>query len=128
MQKNANTTLARLDCDERTARTVADALSERFDDGVAVAAFEAAGARWTVEAHFEEPPDAAEVCAAVAQAAGTAVPVTFETIAAKDWVAASLGELKPVTAGRFTVHGTHDRARVSAKLVTASPSYRCRRR
>ncbi len=117
MQKNANTTLARLDCDERTARTVADALSERFDDSVAVAAFEATGGRWAVEAHFEAPPDEAEVCAAVTQAAGAAVSVTFETIAAKDWVAASLGDLKPVTAGRFTVHGTHDRARIAPNRI-----------
>lgn len=114
MNKSQDTTLARLVCDERTARTVADALSEGFEaGGVAVAAFEGTGGRWTVEVHFEAPPDEAAVCAVVGQAAGTAVQVIFEAIAAKDWVAASLGELKPVSAGRFTVHGAHDRARIA---------------
>src|SRR5262249_40834493 len=32
--------------------------------------------------------------------------------AAKDWVKASLEDLVPVPAGRFVVHGQHDRARV----------------
>jgi ribosomal protein L11 methyltransferase len=40
------------------------------------------------------------------------VRIVFETIEARDWVAASLAELKPVMAGRFTVHGAHDRARI----------------
>ncbi len=51
----------------------------------------------------------------VGQCAGTeaAARLTFETIEARDWVAASLADLKPVTAGRFTVHGAHDRAQVA---------------
>src|SRR6201999_428938 len=38
--------------------------------------------------------------------------VAFDTIEAKDWVKATLEELVPVRAGRFIVHGQHDRARV----------------
>jgi ribosomal protein L11 methyltransferase len=34
---------------------------------------------------------------------------TFDSIAPKDWIAASLDGLKPVRAGRFLVHGQHDR-------------------
>jgi ribosomal protein L11 methyltransferase len=45
--------------------------------------------------------------------AESAARLTFEQIAAKDWVAASLADLKPVEAGRFTVHGAHNRARVA---------------
>ena len=48
----------------------------------------------------------------------------FEQVAAKDWVAESLAGLKPVSAGRFIVHGAHDRARFPS---TASAS-RSRRR
>ena len=53
----------------------------------------------------------------IGEAGGSAAEVTFEQIAARDWVAASLADLKPVTAGRFTVHGTHDRANVTANRI-----------
>src|SRR5215470_322973 len=36
--------------------------------------------------------------------------LSFETIASRDWVASSLAGLKSVSAGRFVVHGAHDRA------------------
>ena len=38
--------------------------------------------------------------------------IAFDTVEAKDWVKASLEGLAPVRAGRFVVHGQHDRARV----------------
>ena len=38
--------------------------------------------------------------------------IAFDTVEAKDWVKASLEDLVPVPAGRFVVHGAHDRARV----------------
>jgi ribosomal protein L11 methyltransferase len=41
----------------------------------------------------------------------------FEAVAARDWVAASLAGLKPVSAGRFLVHGAHDRPGVPAHRV-----------
>ena len=49
-----------------------------------------------------------------AAAAGTAAAkaLRFERVAAKDWVRESLAGLAPVTAGRFVVHGAHDRARI----------------
>ena len=113
-----STTLARLVCDETTAKRVADRLSESFEpSGTAVAVLESADGRWNVEVHFEEPPDQAAVRALVGEAAGTEVSVQFETISAQDWVAASLAELTPVEAGRFTVHGAHDRARVAANRI-----------
>jgi ribosomal protein L11 methyltransferase len=114
MNSHGNTTLARLVCDERTARQVADLLSDNFDSAAtAVAAFEGTDRRWNVELHFGTPPDEAAVRALVGQAGGRAADLSFETIEQKDWVAASLADLKPVTAGRFTVHGAHDRARVA---------------
>jgi ribosomal protein L11 methyltransferase len=42
-----------------------------------------------------------------------ALDITFDTIEAKDWVKATLEELVPVRAGRFMVHGRHDRAKVA---------------
>jgi ribosomal protein L11 methyltransferase len=108
MNSSGNTTVARLVCDEGTAKRLADVLSEGLDASeTAVAAFEGLEGRWNVEIHFETPPDEAAVCRLVGQV--TPERPTFETIEAKDWVAASLAGLKPVTAGRLTVHGAHDR-------------------
>jgi len=114
------TTLARLGCDAATARRLADALTETFESGEAVvAAFEDAAGGWNVEVHFETAPDAAALRDAVATIAGpsAAQALVFETVAARDWVAASLAGLKPVSAGRFLVHGAHDRAGVPAHRV-----------
>jgi ribosomal protein L11 methyltransferase len=41
----------------------------------------------------------------------------FEVIAETDWVKQSLAGLVPVRAGRFLVHGAHDRARVPANAI-----------
>jgi ribosomal protein L11 methyltransferase len=51
----------------------------------------------------------------VKNAAGEAVAETlsFDTLEAKDWVKASLADLVPVPAGRFVVHGQHDRTRIA---------------
>jgi ribosomal protein L11 methyltransferase len=114
----SETTLARLTCDQATAKRLADQLSERFDEA-ATAAFEGTDGQWNLEIHFETPPDQDAVRLTLSQIAGadTAARLTFEQIAAKDWVAASLAGLKPVEAGRFTVHGAHDRARVAPNRI-----------
>jgi ribosomal protein L11 methyltransferase len=106
--------------DEATARQIADVLGEVFFEGsAAVAAFEVAGGRWDVAVHFADPPDQALVRELVAEAAGDAIAqtVSFDVIEAKDWVKASLDDLVPVPAGRFVVHGSHDRARVPANKL-----------
>ena len=114
MSRAGNTPAARLICDETTAKRLADQLSGHFElSESAVAAFAGVDGRWHVEIHFPAPPDEAAVRQLVAAAGGRSEELTFEEIAAKDWVAASLAELKPVTAGRFTVHGAHDRAAVA---------------
>jgi len=114
----SETTLARLVCDEATAKRLADSFSERFAEA-ATAAFEGTDGRWNLEVHFETPPDQEAVRLTLSQIAGaeSAARLTFEQIAAKDWVAASLAELKPVEAGRFIVHGAHDRVRVPLNRI-----------
>jgi len=111
------TPLARLVCDEATAKRVADRLADRFE--AAAAAFEGADGRWNVEAFFAGTPDEAEVRACVAQAAdaAAAAALVFDQVAARDWIATSLAGLKPVAAGRFTVHGAHDRAAVAPNRI-----------
>jgi len=103
--------------DEVTARQAVDILTEIFFEGdAAVAAFEGPGGRWDVTVHFADPPDEALVREIVGGAAGPAIAqqVSFDVVEAKDWVRASLDDLVPVPAGRFVVHGSHDRARVPA--------------
>ena len=117
MNSAGNTTVARLVCDEATAKRLADSLSEHLDLAeTAVAAFEGIDGRWNVEIHFEQAPDEAAIRRLIGEAGGPA-DVMFETIAARDWVAASLAGLKPVAAGRFTVHGAHDRVHVTANRI-----------
>ena len=102
--------------DERLARRVSDLLEEVFFDGeAAIAAFERPDGRWDVTLHFADAPDQARLRELVANAAGAEVAsaITFDTMEARDWVKASLEDLVPVPAGRFVVHGAHDRARVA---------------
>lgn len=106
--------------DEQAAKSVVDVLTEIFFEGqAAIAAFEQPGGRWDVTVHFAEAPDEALVRELVAGAAGPEVAqaITFDTVEAKDWVKASLEDLVPVPAGRFLVHGQHDRARVPPNKI-----------
>jgi ribosomal protein L11 methyltransferase len=101
--------------DEPSARKLVDVLSEiLFEDEAAVAAFERPDGRWGISVHFAEAPDQARLRELIAREAGEAIArtIVFDTVATKDWVKASLAELVPVPAGRFVVHGQHDRARV----------------
>lgn len=101
---------------EADARRVVDVITEVFLEGeAAVAAFERPDGRWDVTLHFAAAPDQAWLRELIATAAGNEIASTlaFDTIEAKDWVKASLEDLVPVPAGRFVVHGSHDRHRVA---------------
>ncbi|CAN5375971.1 50S ribosomal protein L11 methyltransferase [soil metagenome] len=68
-------------------------------------ASETAPGRWQVVVYFPEPPDAAERKALAFHGVFAIAELPEE-----DWVRKSLAGLKPVRAGRFLVHGSHDRA------------------
>ena len=105
---------------EQSAKRVVDLLNESFVEGqAAITAFEGAGGRWDITVHFAEPPDENSIRELVRLAAGddVAEDVSFDTVEAKDWVKATLAELVPVRAGRFVVHGQHDRAKVPANKL-----------
>jgi ribosomal protein L11 methyltransferase len=106
--------------DEQTAKGVVDALTEMFFDGqAAIAAFERPDGQWDVTVHFAEPPDQLLLRELVTNAAGTDVAesIVFDTVEARDWVKASLEDLVPVPAGRFIVHGQHDRERIAPNKI-----------
>jgi ribosomal protein L11 methyltransferase len=106
--------------DEQTARRVSDLLTESLDaDEAAIAAFEGPNGRWDIALHFVEAPDETAIRELVTLAAGDEVArsVRFDVVAPKDWVKATLEDLVPVRAGRFIVHGQHDRAKVAANKL-----------
>jgi ribosomal protein L11 methyltransferase len=114
------TRVARLTCDEPTAKRVASFLAESLDtDEVACAAFESDGGQWQVAIHSSDGLDEQRLRELFALAAGedAARELAFETVAEADWVKRSLEGLTPVRAGRFLVHGAHDRARIPANSI-----------
>jgi len=114
------TIAARLTCDEKTARRVASYLAESLDaEEAACAAFENERGQWEVAVHVQGAPDEARLRDLVALAAGNdaAQALRFEQVSDTDWVRQSLEGLKPVRAGRFLVHGSHDRDRVHANDI-----------
>jgi ribosomal protein L11 methyltransferase len=107
--------------DEATARRVSDLLTESLFEGeAAVAAFEGESGCWNITVHFAQAPEERAIRDLVALAAGeeTAKTVRFDTVEFRDWVKATLAELVPVHAGRFVVHGAHDRARLAPNSVS----------
>lgn len=70
----------------------------------------AAGTSWQIEAYFASVEEAAETARRV-QALPVAAGVTIivEPVRQADWVRQSLQGLGPIRAGRFFIHGSHDR-------------------
>jgi ribosomal protein L11 methyltransferase len=111
----SSTAVALLETDLQTARRIADLVAESLPaDEIAVALVDIGTGRWRVAMHFRAAPDEKIIRALTAAAAGNAAAkaLRFERVAAKDWVRESLAGLAPVSAGRFIVHGAHDRARI----------------
>lgn len=115
------THVMRLVCDEATARAVADSVMETFDPTeTAAAAFENEQTlKWEVEVYFSSPPDDENLreLIRVTVSPSAAASLTLETLAEKDWVKASLDGLSIVHAGRFQVHGSHDRSRIPVNAI-----------
>jgi ribosomal protein L11 methyltransferase len=111
------TTIARLTCDEPTARRLATYFDERLGDDVAVAAFENDQRQWAVEITFSTSPDQNAIRELVESGGLDPAKLLFSELSEKDWVASSLANLTPVRAGRFLVHGAHHRGQFPTNLV-----------
>jgi len=108
----ADTVIAALTADEQTARRVAEVFADAFfADEVAVSLVDSGHGQWRLTVYFRHEIDEARVRDLTIAAAGAEIGggLRFERIAAKNWVAESLLALKPIAAGRFVVHGGHDR-------------------
>jgi ribosomal protein L11 methyltransferase len=77
------------------------------------------GLAWAVEVYFGFEPDEEGLRELVAAAAGddAAALVEFGITEKRDWVANALAGLVPVRAGRFLVHGSHDRDKVKSNDI-----------
>jgi ribosomal protein L11 methyltransferase len=114
------TMVAHVTLDQVVAECCFAALNDGLDpERTACSLFETAPGRWTIAAYLPDSADAASVREMIGIAAGpkAAEALAFETIGETNWVAASLAALTPVRAGRFFVHGAHDRTRVPANAV-----------
>ena len=115
----------RLVCDEARARAAADLVVEMFDPAeTAAAAFEdesspAQPKPWMLEVFFGHEPDRAFIARLLEPAIGAeaVADLRFDRVAERDWVASALEGLHAVRAGRFLVHGSHDRSRVRSHDV-----------
>jgi ribosomal protein L11 methyltransferase len=119
-RREAGTVAAGLVTDEQSAHRIAGLLSETDDAGtIAVTLADAGNGSWRVAIDFRARPDERAVRALVAAAAGPAAAkaLRFQIIAAADWIGQSLAGLRPVLAGRFIVHGAHDRGRIPANRI-----------
>jgi ribosomal protein L11 methyltransferase len=106
---------------EAGARKIADLLAESLDPaGVVCSAFARPDGRWQVDIHFQARPDLARIRAIVALAAGKAAAskLGVTRLPPRDWQKQSLAGLRPVSAGRFVVHGAHDRDRVPSHCIS----------
>jgi ribosomal protein L11 methyltransferase len=113
------TIVARLTTDAATAARLHNALAECCDgESVSVSIAEEKGG-WSLALHFRDRPDESAIRALVTSVAGPAAGrgLRFEALASTDWVRASLEGLKPVEAGRFVVHGAHDRGRIGINRI-----------
>ena len=104
----------RIELDDREqALAVNGVLAELIEPPAdATSLFESPGG-WTLDAYYLNAPDVSELANRLAAALPFAVPqLLVEPVPDENWVALSQAALPPVFAGRFTVHGSHDRGRV----------------
>src|SRR5437764_6747285 len=114
------TFVAWVHADRATAERIADCLAEQLDPAAMVIGMvEGPQDRWTVEVSFGHLPAEDTIRQSVARAVGHAAArqLRFETLPHRDWIWSSLAGLQPVEAGRFVVHGSHDRQRIGTNRI-----------
>ncbi len=98
--------------DTGAARSIAGLIEESvIRPPLAVTLFEAPGDGWVIDAYYEDAIGVAEVADLIdGGPAVRSANITIEAVPDENWVAVSQAGLPPVVAGRFLVHGSHDRA------------------
>jgi ribosomal protein L11 methyltransferase len=119
--RNRATYVAKLTAEPAVAQQLSAHLAELLDPATTgCAAFERPDGHWQVEAHFAQKPEIQALHSMIAAASSKALAraLVVEKVPFRDWAKASLAGLKPVEAGRFLVHGAHDRGRVPANRIS----------
>lgn len=117
------TTLSLTLTDRTAARTIAGALQDLIDPAPdALTIFENPSLDgdtprdWRIDAYFDTAPDADALRSELAAILDLDVPAFTQTqVPDENWVALSQKALPPVEAGRFVVHGSHDREKVGRR-------------
>ena len=109
----------------QTANALQDLIEPAPD---ALTVFESGALSWRLEAYFNEGLNGRDLNAELAEIITQPLPkLVSGDVPDLNWVAISQAALPPVIAGRFVVHGTHDRHRVpkgpSTILIDAGEAF-----
>jgi ribosomal protein L11 methyltransferase len=115
------TYVATIDAPASIAEAIAASLEAAENPApLAVSLFECGPGRIEVSAHYAEHPDREQLIQLIDGVAGAEElgALRIEALAAKNWVAEAERLRGPVRAGRFVVHGRHDRGKVPPGRLT----------
>ncbi|MCC6984310.1 MAG: 50S ribosomal protein L11 methyltransferase [Bauldia sp.] len=105
---------------EADAQRIADAIGETALGDAALDAAEAADGSWELTLYLESPPRPEDLLL-LQRTSGAVLGAapTWQThdLPETNWVAKSLAGLGPVRVGRFLVHGSHSRDRLTPNLI-----------
>jgi len=120
-QEASSTYRVTVEAEPRTAGRIARVLDETEDpQALSVSYFDLGNGQFEVSALYAERPDEAALNTLIGKAAeGDAVtPLSVEDMPDADWVTVSQGQRQPVRAGRFLIHGSHDRDKITRNRFT----------
>src|SRR5262245_10622666 len=109
------TYIATVEVPAHTAEGIAARLEAAEDPAaLAVTLFDSGPGQVEVSAHYAEEPSRKLLMQLIAGIAGEvdSGALSIERLPPKNWVAEAEGRRDPVRAGRFLVHGRHDRGKV----------------
>jgi ribosomal protein L11 methyltransferase len=114
--------------DKEEAHALAAALQEMIEPTPDALTLFEHGTGWKIDAYYDHAPDGAAMAAQLAAISNLVVPaVSVAEVPNENWVAMSQAALPPVSAGRFVIHGSHDRDRVAhgpnAILIDAGEAF-----
>jgi ribosomal protein L11 methyltransferase len=103
--------------DLEAGRAASDVLERLHPAPLAVTLFERGPPRFVVEAYYDERPELDEIGLLLAERDARLGPPAVEEVPDQNWVALSQAALPAIGAGRFIVHGSHDRARFALQRL-----------
>jgi ribosomal protein L11 methyltransferase len=111
----ASTYQATVEAEPPAAGRIARALDEaEAPQALSVSYFDLGNGRFEISAHYAEAPSPDVLTALIDKAADSdaVTPLSIKEIPNANWVVVSQGQRGPVRAGRFLIHGRHDRDKV----------------